>query len=46
MDGYTDGQQTKCDHKSTPCHYVTGDLKTAICLFSFYQHQGSGKPEK
>ena len=23
------GQQTKCDHESSPCHYVTGVLK--IC---------------
>ena len=28
MDGQThDRQQTKCDHKSSPCHYVTSELK-------------------
>ena len=26
-DGWTDAQRTKCDHKCTPCHYVTGELK-------------------
>ena len=24
----TDGRQTKTDYKSSPCHYVTGELKT------------------
>ena len=24
----TDGQRTKTDHKSSPCHFVTGELKT------------------
>ena len=27
-DGRTDAGRTKCDHKSSPCHYVTGKLKT------------------
>jgi hypothetical protein len=28
MDGRTpDGRQTKSDHKSSPCHFVTGELK-------------------
>ena len=22
-----DGRRTKTDHKSSPCHYVTGELK-------------------
>ena len=27
-DGHThDGRRTKCDHKSSYCHYVTGELK-------------------
>ena len=25
---FTDVRRTKCDHKSSPCHYVTGELKT------------------
>ena len=25
---WTHGHETKCDHKSSPCHYVTGELKT------------------
>jgi hypothetical protein len=24
----TDGRRTKSDHKSSPCHFVTGELKT------------------
>ena len=24
----TDGRRTKTDHKSSPCHYVTGEIKT------------------
>ena len=28
-DGRTDARRTKCDHKSSPCHYVTGELKKA-----------------
>ena len=27
----TDGR-TKNDHKSSPCHFVTGELKSQICL--------------
>jgi hypothetical protein len=23
----TDGRRTKSDHKSSPCHFVTGELK-------------------
>jgi hypothetical protein len=23
----TDGHRTKCDHKGSPCHFVTGELK-------------------
>jgi hypothetical protein len=26
----TDGQRTKSDHKSSPCHKVTGELKTIV----------------
>ena len=26
-DGWTEGQWTKCDHKCSPCHYMTGELK-------------------
>jgi hypothetical protein len=26
--GRTDGRWTKSDHKSSPCHFVTGELKT------------------
>jgi hypothetical protein len=26
-DGRTDGRRTKSDHKSSPCHFVTGELK-------------------
>ena len=30
------GQRTKCDHKSSPCHYVTGELKKNIeDIYSF-----------
>ena len=25
---WTDGRRTKCDHKSSPCQYVTGELKS------------------
>jgi hypothetical protein len=25
--GRTDGRRTKSDHKSSPCHFVTGELK-------------------
>ena len=41
MHGHTDGQrhdgqQTKCDHKSSPCNYVTDELKirkiSSICF--------------
>jgi hypothetical protein len=24
----TDGRRTKSDHKSSPCHFVTGELKS------------------
>ena len=27
MAGRTDARQTKCDHESQRCHYVTGELK-------------------
>ena len=27
----TDARRTKCDHKSLPCHYVTGELNTRLC---------------
>jgi hypothetical protein len=26
----TDGRRTKSDHKSSPCHFVTGELKREI----------------
>jgi hypothetical protein len=25
--GRTDGRRTKSDHKNSPCHFVTGELK-------------------
>jgi hypothetical protein len=28
----TAGRQTKSDHKSSPCHFVTGELKIALNL--------------
>ena len=48
MDECTDRQtdrrmharQTKCDHKSSPCHYVTGKLK------SKHEDQGENPPAK
>ena len=27
LHGRLHARQTKCDHKSSPCHYVTGELK-------------------
>ena len=26
----TDGRRTSCDHKSSRCHFVTGELKTVL----------------
>jgi hypothetical protein len=28
--GRTDGRRTKSDHKSSPCHFVTGELKRCL----------------
>jgi hypothetical protein len=29
----TDGRRTKSDHKSSPCHFVAGELKTIKSVF-------------
>ena len=29
--GHTHARRTKCDHKSSPCHYMTGELKNKTC---------------
>ena len=34
--GRTYARRTKCDHKSSPCHYVTGELKMAE-MYQVYQ---------
>jgi hypothetical protein len=31
----TDGRRTKSDHKSSPCHFVTGELKIRIAEYWF-----------
>jgi hypothetical protein len=28
----TDGRLTKSDHKSSPCHFVTGELKLPLTI--------------
>ena len=33
-DAQTDTGQTKCDHKSSLCDYLTGELKKKTCLTS------------
>ena len=30
-----DGRWTKCDHKSSPCHYVTGELKSKTYVYGY-----------
>jgi hypothetical protein len=30
------GRRTKSDHKSSPCHFVTGELKRG-CLFCYFR---------
>ena len=35
-----DGRRTKSDHKSSPCHYVTGELKRNITQTTKRQNDG------
>ena len=35
------GRQRKTDHKSSPCHYVTGELKNIEALISEYLLMGT-----
>jgi hypothetical protein len=34
----TDGRRTKSDHKSSPCHFVTGELKMENKCFIIADH--------
>ena len=46
MHPWMDARWTKCDHKSSPCHYVTGELKikmlsAAVVIGAGRVNQGS-----